>query len=340
MKTLFLNILLFFCFIAKSQVGHVEQFVFDSEALKNTAGENSNPKVSVYLPADYDKSKNRYPVIYYLHGFTGTDSIYASMKTILDQAIQKNKIRPFILVQADHNTLFQGSFYSNSSYIGNYEDFQAKELVAFIDEKYRTIANKNSRGIAGHSMGGYGAIKLGMLYPDVFSSVYGLSPGLMAFVKEFGPNSSSFKDLQEMKTIEELRNSYYPKVLVAVGRAWSPNPNKPPFYCDMPFTYEGDAMVVNQAVLEMWHRNMPVEMLNDFAENARQLKALKIDWGRNDAPRFPLQNMMFSQKLENLGINHYAEEYIGTHGNKIWSEDGRVLNSLLPFFNDHLTFKE
>lgn len=210
--------------------------------------------------------------------------------------------------------------------------------MEYIDTHYRTLATKNSRGIGGHSMGGYGAIKLGLLHPDIYSTVYGLSPGLMAFVKEFGPNSNSFKDLQKMTTIDELRRSYYPKVLVAVGRAWSPNPNKPPFYCDMPFTYEGDAMIVNQEVLELWHKNMPVEMLNDLAGNARQLKALKLDWGRNDAPRFPQQNMLFSTKLENLGINHYAEEYIGTHGNKIWSEDGRVLNSLLPFFNDHLEF--
>jgi enterochelin esterase-like enzyme len=335
---LILNFILVLGLSAKAQVGRVERFVFTSEALKNNAGENANPKVSVYLPPAYETSGKRYPVIYYLHGFTGTDSIYAQMKSVLDQAIQKQKIRPFILVQADHNTLFQGSFYSNSSLIGNYEDFEAKELVAYIDDHYRTLATKNSRGIGGHSMGGYGAIKLGLLHPDVFSTIYGMTPGLMAFVKEFGPNSDSFKELQNIKTVEELRKTYYPKVLVAVGRAWSPNHNNPPFFCDMPFTFVGDSMVVNQEVLNLWHKNMPVEMLNDLADNARQLKALKLDWGRNDAPRFPLQNMMFSQKLENLGINHYAEEYIGTHGNKIWSDDGRVLNSLLPFFNDHLEF--
>jgi enterochelin esterase-like enzyme len=335
---LIINFLIVLGLAANAQVGHVERFIFQSEALKNSAGENSNPKISIYLPPGYETSGKKYPVIYYLHGFTGTDSIYAPMKSILDQAIQKQKIRPFILVQADHNTLFQGSFYSNSSFIGNYEDFQTNELVEYIDAHYRTLATKNSRGIGGHSMGGYGAIKLGLLHPDIYSTVYGLSPGLMAFVKEFGPNSTSFQDLQKMTTMDELRRSYYPKVLVAVGRAWSPNPNKPPFYCDIPFTYEGDSMIVNQEVLELWHKNMPVEMLNDLADNARQLKALKLDWGRNDAPRFPQQNMLFSTKLENLGINHYAEEYIGTHGNKIWSEDGRVLNSLLPFFNDHLEF--
>lgn len=116
---LYLNILFFFSGTLFAQEGHVERFVFQSEALKNSAGENSNPKVSVYLPPGYETSGKNYPVIYYLHGFTGTDSIYATMKSILDQAIQNQKIRPFIFVQADHNTLFQGSFYSNSSFIGN-----------------------------------------------------------------------------------------------------------------------------------------------------------------------------------------------------------------------------
>ena len=323
---------------AQDNTGKIERFELASEALKNTGGENSSPTVSVYLPPNYQTSNQNYPVVYYLHGFTGNDLISEHMKMILDKAISTHKIRPFIFVQANHNTLYQGSFYSNSSLIGNYEDFEAKELVSYIDSHYRTIADKNSRGIGGHSMGGYGAIKIGMKHPDVFSVVYGMSPGLMAFVKEFGPNSSSFKELQKIKTKEELQKTYYPKVLVAVGRAWSPNPNNPPFYCDMPFTYEGDSLIVHEDVLKLWHQNMPVEMLNDYAPQMRQLKALKLDWGRNDAPRFPVQNMMFSQKLENLGIEHYAEEYIGTHVNKIWTEDGRVLNALLPFFNDYLAF--
>ncbi|MCP9770441.1 esterase family protein [Lacihabitans sp. LS3-19] len=335
--------ILFFAFLslnsfAQDVFGKIERFEINSKALKNNAGENSKPKVSVYLPPNYDNGTQKYPVVYYLHGFTGTDLINENMKMILDKAINSQKIRPFIFVQADQNTLFQGSFYSNSSFIGNYEDFEAFELVKHIDSHYRTIPNKNSRGIGGHSMGGYGAIKIGMKHPDVFSVVYGMSPGLMAFVKEFGPNSNSFSELQKIKTVEELQKTYYPKVLVAVGRAWSPNPNKPPFYCDMPFTYDGEKMIVNDEVLKLWHQNMPVEMVNDFAENLRKLTALKLDWGRNDAPRFPVQNMMFSQKLENLGIEHYAEEYIGTHTNKIWTTDGRVLNALLPFFNDHLEF--
>lgn len=321
-----------------AQTGKVVSFTLNSKALQNTGGEDPNRKVSVYLPPNYDASTQRYPVIYYLHGFMGKDNIFPQMQKVLDEGIARQKIKPFIFVQADQYTLFEGSFYSNSSLTGNWDEFESKELVEYMDKNYRTLATRESRGIAGHSMGGYGAFKIGMLHPEVFSSIYALSPGLLAMVKEFGPNSSSFKEVQNVKTVEDLKKTYYPKVLVAVGRAWSPNPNKPPFFCDFPFNYEGDKMIVNQPVLEKWEANMPVYMVDKYADNLRKMTAIKLDWGRNDSPRFPVQIGMLSQRLENLGINHFSEEYIGDHGNKIWTMDGRVLNDLLPFFNDYLKF--
>ena len=325
--------------LSQNTSGTVVTKIINSTYLQNTGGENPNRRISVYLPPGYEQSKQRYPVIYYLHGFLNNDSMTPYMKNILDMGIAKNKIRPYILVIADHFTLYSGSFYSNSTLIGNWSDFEAKELVAYMDKNFRTIANRDGRGIGGHSMGGYGALKIAMLYPDVFSCVYALSPGLLAFVKEFGPNSDSFKQLAAIKTKDELDKTYYPKVIAACARAWSPNANKPPFYFDLPFNYVGDSLVVDTAVYTKWRNNMPLYMIDKYASNLKKLKAIKLDWGRNDAPRFPVQCGMFSQELENHGIEHYAEEYIGTHTNKIWTTDGRVLNEMLPFFNDYLKFE-
>lgn len=330
---------LLYCSVyAQDNRGKVVSRMILSKALQNKGGENPNRKVSIYLPPNYENTKERFPVIYYLHGFMGKDSIYAQMKNILDEGIRKHKIRPFILVQADNYTLYEGSFYSNSDLTGNWDEFMAKELTSYIDQNFRTLPNRENRGIAGHSMGGYGAFKIGMLHPEIFSSIYALSPGLLAMVKEFGPNSNSFKEVQNITSIEALKKTYYPKVLVAVARAWSPNANKPPFYCDFPFSYDGDKMIINQQILEKWEANMPVYMVDKYADNLRKMIAIKLDWGRNDSPRFPVQIGMLSQRLENLGINHFAEEYIGDHGNKIWTTDGRVLNDLLPFFNEYLQF--
>ena len=83
---------------------------------------------------------------------------------------------------------------------------------------------------------------------------------------------------------------------------------------------------------------MPLYMINTYASNLKKIKAIKLDWGRNDSPRFAVQCSMFSQELENHGIEHFAEEYIGTHTNKIWTTDGRVLHEMLPFFNEYLQF--
>lgn len=320
--------------------GTVVTKIIHSKALQNNCGEQADRRISIYLPPGYNNESKRYPVIYYLHGFMNNDTIVPAMKSVLDQAIAKHKIRPYILVIADNNTLYSGSFYSNSTLTGNWEDFEAVELVEYMDQHFKTIPGSNARGIGGHSMGGYGVLKIAMKHPDVFCCAYAMSPGLLAFVKEFGPNSESFKQLSDIKTKEALDKTYYPRVIAAVARAWSPNPGKPPFYIDLPFNYAGDSLMVDSAVYKKWRDNMPVYMIDQYAANLRKLKAVKLDWGRNDASRFPLQCGMFSQELENHGIEHYAEEYIGTHVNKIWTEDGRVLNEMLPFFDNYLSFNE
>jgi len=261
------------------------------------------------------------------------------MKDQLDFAISTHRIRPFILVIPNEKTTYDGSFYSNSGIFGNWEDFTAFDLVKYTDSHYRTIADKDSRGITGHSMGGYGALKIAMHHPDIFSSVYALSPGALAIAREYGPNSDTFKQLSGIKNQEELNRSYFGKVMVAFGKSWSPNPDNPPFYCDMPFEYKGDELIINQGVLKKWHANMPLYMIDENIDNLLALKAIKMDWGRNAGERFTIQCGMFSQALENAGITHFAEEYIGTHTSGIYSRDGRIPNQMLPFFDYYLEFE-
>ena len=316
-----------------------------SPALENDVGENPTRRVTIYLPPGYKESNLNYPVLYYLHGFTGNDSLTIAVNhfdKLLDKAIATGKIKPVIVVISDQYTLYRIGMYTNSSLTGNWSDFTSMDLVAYVDQNYRSIKDKDSRGIAGHSGGGHGAVKLGMLFPDVFSCVYALSPAGLVLGGEWGPKSSWYKRAQQIKTREALingPNNFGANVVIAIGREYSPNPNKPPFYTDLPFTYIGDSLIINHKILELWKKNTPIDMVDDYLDNLKQLKALKLDWGRND----PFENVLlakkFSEKLEDLGINHYAEEYIGDHGNKLYTDDGRVLNDLLPFFNTYLKFE-
>ncbi len=316
-----------------------------SAALENTGGENPTRSVTIYLPPDYDETTNRYPVIYFLHGYADDDKnlvVKYHFDKLLDKAIAKGIIKPVIIVMPDHYTLYRGSFYANSSLTGNWADFTAKDLVTHVDQNYRSIPDRESRGISGHSMGGHGAIRIGMLYPDVFASVYGVSPAALGIANEIGPKSRAYKSVTQLKTREELAgySDFYPNILVAMGRAFSPNLNKPPFYADLPFTYKGNSLIINYKVLALWNKNLPIGMVDDYVDNLNKLKALKFDWGRNEENlHIPITCRIFSEKLENLGINHYAEEYIGTHSNKIMTDDGRLLNDVFPFFNTYLKFE-
>jgi S-formylglutathione hydrolase FrmB len=346
MKILFA---LTFCWLTQvspaQQKGTIAVTHIAAASLHNNAGENPVRRVTIYLPPGYATSGKRYPVIYYLHGFAWSDSLLVAsdhINQLLDKGISSGKIRPVIVVMPDEYTLYKGSFYTNSSLTGNWADFTGQELVKFIDQHYRTIANKESRGVAGHSMGGHGALKMAMMFPDVFSSVYALSPAILSLDQDFGPTGAGFKRAQQIKTVNELVSGWsevQANLVVAIGRAYSPNHSKPPFYADLPFTYEHDSLITNNKILAVWNENSPLNMVDRYVENLKKMKAIKLDWGRNDEfTHIPVTCKLFSQKLEALGINHYAEEYIGTHGSKVSSDDGRILNEMLPFFNTYLNY--
>ncbi len=342
---LFFVIQMTFLIQGQSQEG---TFIYDqlySASLENIGGEAATRRVSVYIPPGYDSSTDKYPVIYYLHGITQSDSSLIAENKIdkmLTKAIVEGKIRPLIFVMCDQYTLYRGSFYTNSSLTGNWSDFTAKDLVNYVDQKYRTLQNRESRGIAGHSMGGHGAIKLGMLFPDVFASVYALSPYVLALEKNYAAEGVAYKQAQMIKSRDTLITGFNylnANAVVAIGRAFSPNAKKPPFYADLPYTYSADSLVVNLEVLNLWNKNLPNEMIKDYVAQLKSLKAIKLDWGRDDFfTHIPPTSRTFSEKLDEFGINHFAEEYNGSHMDKIYTEDGRFMNDMLPFFNIYLKF--
>src|SRR3984893_8260011 len=175
----FLNAVPIFAASAKSQVTARE--LRSGNIAHNKTGIDPVRKMLVYLPAGYDESSSqRYPVIYFLpnpfeDGYR-FDFDNRDAQGLFDQAIAAGVIQTFILVAVDMNTPLGSSWYVNSSATGNWEDFVIQELVPYIDANFKTLPNRDSRGIAGIFIGGYGAIRFGMRHPDVFGSVYAVHP--------------------------------------------------------------------------------------------------------------------------------------------------------------------
>ena len=158
--------------------------VHGSSLVGNLIGDSPDRHVTVYLPPSYQSQPNRrYPVVYMLHGFTDSDAKWfggpggwMNLKAVADESMSSGASKEMILVVPNANNAFHGSFYSSSVTTGDWEDCIAHDLVSYIDQHYRTIARPESRGLAGHSMGGYGTMRIGLAHSDVFSSIYALSP--------------------------------------------------------------------------------------------------------------------------------------------------------------------
>jgi len=182
----------------------VEHIKVHGTALEgNLEGDAADRDVFVFLPPSYAQEKyRRYPVVYALHGYSigaeqWTHEIHVP-ETIEGAFAQGAK--EMIVVLPDSKTLHNGSMYSSSVTTGDFELFIAHDLVAYIDAHYRTIPERQSRGIVGHSMGGYGATRIGMKHSDVFGSLYIMSPCCLSARPAGSMNPEIAKSLEALKT--------------------------------------------------------------------------------------------------------------------------------------------
>lgn len=327
---------------AKGTVLH-ERFLAPS-IKGNPAGEDAVRRLTIYLPPGYYRNKQQYPVIYFLHGMYGEDSATMAdleINSLLDTAIAVNHMKPVILVLPDSHTKFEGSFYTNSLLTGNWADFIAKDVVDYVDKHFKTIRSKDSRGIAGVSMGGNGALKMGMLFPDVFSSVYASTPATLNWSDGINTSLDAFRVISTAKTDSAIADNVSAMIMVDLARTYSPNLSKPPFYADMPAWYTGDSLVIDTTAVNKWTRNFATNMIDSHLGALKSLRAIKIDWGRNDAGRHvPATCLQFSKKLEWYGVNHFAEEYLGGHAEHLAGTDGRIYTEILPFFDRYLNYNK
>ena len=217
----------------------VERIKIHGKSLEgNLEGDAVDRDVFVFLPPSYSKETHRrYPVVYALHGY----SIGAEQWTHEIQVPQTIEgafaqgAKEMIVVLPDSKTVHNGSMYSSSVTTGDFENFIAHDVVSYIDAHYRTMPSRLSRGLVGHSMGGYGASRIGMKHSDVFGSLYIMSPCCMS-ARPAGPGNPELeKSLEAVKTPEDsAKLLFFARAQLASAAAWSPDPKNPPLYLDLP----------------------------------------------------------------------------------------------------------
>ncbi|SFK77261.1 MULTISPECIES: alpha/beta hydrolase family protein [unclassified Caulobacter] len=297
----------------------------------NLEGEAVDRDVAVYLPPGYAANPTRrYPVVYVLHGYALTVDGFAGLlqaPQTLEGAFASGA-PDVIVVLPDTQTLHNGSMYSSSVTIGDWEGFITRDLVAYVDAHYRTIPDRLSRGLAGHSMGGYGATRLGMKHPETFGALYIMSPCCLS--ARDAPPAQAAAVVEAVKTPEEATKlDFLPRATFAVAAAWSPNPEKPPFYADLP-TSKG---VVDRSVLARWAANAPLSMLDQYVFNLRRYRAIAIDVGDRDGLRVDAAEL--HERMTASGVRNAFEIYSGDHASAVAS---RFQNNVLPFFGRVLRF--
>jgi enterochelin esterase family protein len=310
----------------------IEELTLASQVLqRNPLGDPHVRRVTVYLPPGHDDfADRRYPVLYLLssHGSTGPGLMNwrawdPTIKDQLDALIESEQIGPLIVVLPDMWTRFGGSQYINSAAMGRYEDYLIEEIVPLVDTNYRTLPERNHRGVFGRSSGGFGAITQAMRHPEVFGAFachsgdlyfeYACLPGVSRMhqqLEKYGGLDAFVRDLPQ---IRPKNGTFWELVMtVCFAAAFGGNPGAPHGF-DLPI--DPDTGALNEDVWARWLEHDPVRKLDDptLTGALRQMRTIFVDVGRYDEYQLQVGARLLHRKLERLGIAHIYEEYPDGH---------------------------
>ncbi|MGA9671927.1 MAG: alpha/beta fold hydrolase [Terracidiphilus sp.] len=322
----------------------VEHIKIHGTALEgNLEGDTVDREAIVFLPPSYEKEKHRrYPVVYALHGYSiGAEQWSGEIH--VPQTVEgafAHGAKEMIVVLPDSKTIYNGSMYSSSVTTGDFENYIAHDVVAYIDAHYRTIPDRASRGLVGHSMGGYGASRIGMKHSDVFGSLYIMSPCCMSPMGGGGPGPADRMKELAIANEKKAAAAKSPADLAALSpgfgaaqyataAAWAPNPKNPPLYFDLP-TKDGVPVPEIQA---KFTANAPLVFVHQYIGNLKQYRAIAMDVGDQDGLRIDAGKL--HDIFDNYGIANSFEIYPGTHTSAVAD---RFQNHVLPFFSKNLCF--
>ncbi len=324
----------------------VEHIKIHSLAMEgNLEGEAVDRDAIVLLPASYSGERSRrYPVVYALHGyFIGAEQW--SHEIHVPQTIEgafAQGAKEMIVVLPDSKTIYNGSMYSSSITTGDFERFISHDVVAYMDAHYRTIPERTSRGLVGHSMGGYGASRIGMKHPDVFGALYIMSPCCLSPMGAGGPGPADKMKEMAMANEKKIAGAKSPSeaasllpgfgaAQLATAAAWAPDPNNPPLFFDLPTK---DGMPVPE-VQAKFTANAPLIFVDQYIGNLKQYHAIAMDVGDQDGLRVDAGKL--HDVFDKYGIANSFEIYPGTHTSAVAD---RFQNHVIPFFSKNLCFAE
>lgn len=313
-----------------------------SEALAgNLLGDPTTRKVWVRLPPGYDYSDKRYPVVYVLHDFARDTQEVADLLSMVcyfaEPLMAAGDVGEMILVSPDASNQLGASYYRSSPTIGDYETYVTQELVGYMDANYRTIANRDGRGLMGCGMGGDGAMHLALTYPEVFGAVAAVEgifdlEELPSWEHARAGFGGTPQDLEEWSQLPGIIQFYISQAAVA-----APNPDNPPFYLDMPFeVVDGEPQIVEE-VREKIIAGDSMHDVEAYLDQPTRLNGIMIYHGKND-PDIPVeQARALDRLLTDLGLEHQYLEEVG--GGAQGRCNSMNYTHALQFMSDHLTFE-
>jgi pimeloyl-ACP methyl ester carboxylesterase len=297
----------------------------------NLLGDPAELDVAVRLPASYDTSTRRYPVVYFLEGYSETPQV-APVASALDELVAAGTAPEMIVVAVAGVNSMGGSFYVDSPVTGDWARAIHTDLVAHVDRTYRTIADRDSRGVSGFSMGGFGALDLAMRHADVFGAVYALSPGLfddagLASSQMFADRGTVERFLEGRSELmssgdadaDDVRRAMSPDADVrfsaAYGMAFAPAPDAGPPWMEYPF--ESATATADDAIWARWEAGFGGidDELAEFADELRSLRGLVVDFGTHDEYAWiPAGCRHLAEVAERHGVPLRLESFEGGHG--------------------------
>jgi hypothetical protein len=298
--------------------GRIDRHVIESEVLRdNVLGDPADRPLWVYTPPGYDETSDVWPAVYLIQGYTGYVSMWANRTAFrqpfietADAVFADGRAPGCIVVYVDAWTSYGGSQYVDSPGTGRYHSYLCNEVVPWVDARYRTIADRESRAIAGKSSGGFGAMITPMLRPDLFGAfathagdtLYELSYG-----HSFGPAARALRDYDgdimawwaDFQTRPSFTKDGDATLLEMLGcsAAFSPREDGTP---ELPF--DPATGRIRPDVWQRWLDWDPVRMAPTYADALRTMRGIWIDAGTRDEYFLDLGATAFRAELETAGV--------------------------------------